>query len=58
MAAFYAIFEAGGMLLSSFVIDCTMAIEYLIYIYIYIIRQTKGNQHRHRYFLLPYAVPN
>lgn len=35
MAAFYAIFEAGGMLLSSFVIDCTMAIEYLIYIYIY-----------------------
>lgn len=30
MAAFYAIFEAGGMLLSSFVIDCTMAIEYLI----------------------------
>lgn len=33
MAAFYAIFEAGGMLLSSFVIDCTMAIEYLIYIY-------------------------
>ena len=36
MAAFYAIFEAGGMLLSSFVIDCTMAIEYLIYIYIYI----------------------
>lgn len=36
MAAFYAIFGAGGMLLSSFVIDCTMAIEYLIYIYIYI----------------------
>ena len=36
MAAFYVIFEAGGMLLSSFVIDCTMAIEYLIYIYIYI----------------------
>lgn len=35
MAAFYAIFGAGGMLLSSFVIDCTMAIEYLIYIYIY-----------------------
>lgn len=35
MAAFYVIFEAGGMLLSSFVIDCTMAIEYLIYIYIY-----------------------
>lgn len=35
LTVFYVVFEAGGMLLSSFVIDCTMAIEYLIYIYIY-----------------------
>ena len=36
LTVFYVVFEAGGMLLSSFIIDCTMAIEYLIYIYIYI----------------------
>ena len=35
LTVFYVVFEAGGMLLSSFIIDCTMAIEYLIYIYIY-----------------------
>jgi len=44
MAAFYAIFEAGGMLLSSFVIDCTMAIEYLIYIHIYMADERQPTQ--------------
>ena len=45
MTVFYVVFKAGGMLLSSFIIDCTMAIEYLIYIlYIYMENERQPTQ--------------